>query len=157
MPLEKVAPKIREFRIKFTEPSKTKQSFRDSVNINAIVEKYNRTGEQPQGMRESTPQYGDVSAVRSYHESLTLIRESEAAFAMLPSHIRDHCLNDPAELLALACDPDRVDEAVELGIIDAKPADLEVAPEQAAVPGVDPPEAEGTPPAPEGETTPESK
>lgn len=159
MPLEKVAPKIREFRIKFTEPSKTKQSFRDEVNINTIVERYNRTGEQPQGMRDATPQYGDVSAVKSYHESLNLIRESEAAFAMLPSHIRDHCLNDPAELLALACDPDRQAEAIELGIIDAPEDDLVVDP--AASTQVQAPSTQvqegGIAPAPEGETPLESK
>lgn len=143
----------RRFAITFTQPSKTKQSERDACNINSIVAKYNRTGEQPQNMRSVTPQYGDFSAVENLHAALNLVNDSMRSFAELPSHIRDHCNNDPAQLLELASDPERREEAIDLGIIDATPADLEAIADQAATPGVDPPPETGeTPP----ETPPET-
>lgn len=90
----------RRFAITFTQPSKTKQSERDACNINSIVAKYNRTGEQPQNMRSVTPQYGDFSAVENLHAALNLVNDSMRSFAELPltsgitaTTIRPSCLS----------------------------------------------------------------
>lgn len=133
-------------------PSRTKQSEREACNINSIVAKYNRTGEQPQNMRTVTPNYGDVSSVLSLHAALNLVNDSMRAFAELPSHIRDHCNNDPGQLLELASDPERLDEAIALGIVDApEPAEITAAEITTTVePGVEAP-------ATGGETTTETE
>lgn len=109
-------------------PSRTKQGDRDAVDINAIVAKYHKTGVLP-GMRD-IPEYGDDTASTTLHESLNIVRDAEAAFATLPSVVRDACGNDPGQLLDLVADPARRDEAIELGLIDKPVGDP-----QKAVPG----------------------
>lgn len=103
--------------IRFDEPSLTKQSDRDSVDLNSIVAKYLRTGEAP-GMK-GLPAYGDYSASTTLHDSMNIVRDAEAAFASLPAEVRDACNNDPGALLDLVADPARQEEAIALGLIEA--------------------------------------
>lgn len=136
----------RKYRIHFDEPSKTKQSERDLVDINSIVAKYLKTGEMP-GMK-GLPTYGDVSAAPTLHESLNLVRDTEAAFATLPARVREAVGNDPEQLLALVSDPERIDEAIELGLVEAPPPEpVAPAPTPAPEGGDTPPITEGNPPA----------
>lgn len=129
-------PARRRQAIKFNDASRTKQSDKTQADINSIVAKYNRTGVTP-GMR-TIPQYGDFSAVQTLHEALNLVRDATTAFASLPAHIRDACGNNPVELLELVADPDRRQEAEELGLVE--PDEILPAPVAAPQPGEETPE-----------------
>lgn len=106
----------RPHAITFTDASRTKQSDRDSVNINSIVAKYNKTGILP-GMK-NLPEYGDFTASTTLHESMNIVKEAEAAFASLPAEVRAAVGNDPGALLDLVADPAQRDKAIELGLIE---------------------------------------
>ena len=56
----------------FCGPGRTKQSFRDKVNINSIIAKHRRTG-MLNHVNGKTPFYGDVSGVIGYQESLEVV------------------------------------------------------------------------------------
>lgn len=101
--------------IAFPEASLTKQADGPGVNLNTIMAKYQRTGIEP--VQKNLPNYGDFSARTTLHEALNLVRESENAFAALPSAIRDAVHNDPGELLDLVSDPEQRSRAIELGLI----------------------------------------
>lgn len=113
-------------------PSRTKQADREEADINSIVAKYNRTGVAP-GMKH-LPEYGDDTASKTLHESMTIVREAEAAFASLPAEVRDAVGNDPANLLDLVADPDRVEQAIKLGLVDAPEVPWEPGPKSGEVP-----------------------
>lgn len=100
--------------IVFDGESRTKQSFKESCNINTILSQYVRTG-VVQGAA-TPPTYGDLNPV-DYQSALNLIIEAEDAFSSLPSGLRKRFDNDPAEYLAFSSDPSNRDEMVKLGLI----------------------------------------
>lgn len=56
-------------QIEFTEPSMTQQSHKDSVDINKIIARYDRTGVLPPS--RANPMYGDVTAfAKPFQEAL---------------------------------------------------------------------------------------
>lgn len=119
----------------FTEPSMTKQSYKEEADINNIVNQYHRTGLLPQGTRQ--PMFGDFSSGDDFAESLIRIQEAQADFDALPSAIRTEFGNDPAQLLSFMQDPENLEEAIEMGLYPA--------PEKEPVPAAAEPEK--TPPA----------
>lgn len=98
-----------------TEPSKTKQAFRDEVDINRIMERFNATGQMPP-MRPQG-RFGDFTGATDYLEAATRVLDARRSFDELPSDIRDYCDNDPAELIDLMHNPERLEEAQDLGLI----------------------------------------
>lgn len=94
---------------KFTQPSLTKQSFRDECDISVIVRNFAVTGTLPQKRQE--PQYGvahgdfqeaqfALAAARSTFE--TLSPEVRAKYGDLNEIVR--AMNDPARASELASD-----------------------------------------------------
>lgn len=108
------------------DPGHTKQSFREETDINAIVERANRTGQLPQ-MIASDPMYGDFSSVPDYQTALNLVVKAEEQFMGLSAHVRDRFYNDPARFLEFMGDPNNAAEIVKLGLAtargDARPED----------------------------------
>lgn len=102
------------------ELSRTKQSFKDEVNINKIIEKYNKTGQFPQ-LLNSNPKYGDFSTALSYQESLNTIMLANEQFNALSSKVRKKFNNDPVELLKFVSDAKNLEEMYDLGLA-VKPA-----------------------------------
>lgn len=102
------------------EKSRTKQSFAEETDINAIMRKYLSSGIMPH-IASSPPRYGDFSSAGDYLESMNKVKDAEQRFADLPSNVRDHVDNDPAKLLELAYDESRRDELVELGLLPPEP------------------------------------
>lgn len=101
------------------ERSKTKQSFAEETDINAIMRKYLATGIlEHQNM--SPPRYGDFTSADGYLSAMNKVKRAEELFAGLPAKVRDHVENDPSKLLALVFDPKRREEAAELGLVDPK-------------------------------------
>jgi len=98
------------------EPSLTQQSFKDQVDVNNIVKKYQTTGEwlhltKKQGI------YADVSEITDYQESLYKIARAQDAFMSLPGDLRQQFGNDPAQLLAFLQDPANREKAQQMGLI----------------------------------------
>jgi len=95
---------------------RTKQSFKDQVNINIIYEKAKRGGLVPQSGR--TPMYMDVSEVGDYQQSIHVVMQAEKAFMQLPAKVRERMANDPGRLVDYLADPDNEAEAIKYGLIN---------------------------------------
>lgn len=98
--------------------SLTKQAFHAECDINAIIARARRTGFQPPFKTGGI--YGDFSAFTDYRDSLHLIEQAQADFMALPATVRDRFQNDPTNLLLFIADANNRQEAIDLGIIDAK-------------------------------------
>ncbi|QXP07924.1 MAG: internal scaffolding protein [Arizlama microvirus] len=101
-------------QVTFSEPSRTKQSFKDESDINNILKKYRQTGVFPLASQQG--QYGDFSQVTDYQSALNQVAIARSAFTSLPSHIRERFLNDPARFISFAEDPKNSREMIELGL-----------------------------------------
>lgn len=98
------------------EKSMTEQSHKKKCDINNIMKKYRQTGELP--LSSKTPMYGDFSSGETYHEACNLIIEAKEDFMKLPSEIRKRFGNDPGKLVDFLNDPNNLEEAMDLGIIE---------------------------------------
>lgn len=94
------------------EPSLTRQSEKDSCDINKIVNTYRQTGRLPQ-LRQGL--YADISQMGDYREALEQVRTADEMFYQLPSDLRLHFDNDPAVFLDFVSDPENIDEMKQLG------------------------------------------
>lgn len=121
--------------------SRAKQSFRQETDINSIMAKYHATG-MLERVNRAVPRYGDFSSVDDYQGCLDKIQEADRQFNELPSAVRDHVDNDPAEFLRMALDPEREQELRDLGLLP-----IGEVPE--VPPGVDPKEVRVAPEKPQ--------
>lgn len=76
---------------------KTDQSFRDSCDINYIMERYMKKGVAPVMRKEGL--YDDFSNVMDYQEAQNCIIEAEEQFRNLPASLRKRFENDPGKFL----------------------------------------------------------
>ncbi len=109
-------PKL-PIRLHFSEPSRTKQSFKDETDINTIMARFQKTG-MLEFVNKHEPQYGDVTALDFQNSMLSVVKAREM-FADLPSKVRDRFENDPAKLLEFLDNPENRDEAILLGLAKA--------------------------------------
>lgn len=121
-------------------PDLTLQQYKDDTDVNVLMRRFGVTGQLP--VSSVKPFYGDFSEVGSYQDALNRVREAEAAFAALPSKVRNRFRNDPGELIAFVMDASNVDEARELGLL---PRELAAAGAAGAgeKPAESPPSADG--------------
>jgi len=94
--------------------SRTKQSFKDEVNINTIV-KRGLDRVEPNPSRK--PRYGDFTTGGDYQEMMNATAEAQSDFQLLPSGIRATFDNDVANMLDFLSDPANKKEAIEMGLI----------------------------------------
>lgn len=115
---EKVVKRsTKRLQIKFTEPSLTKQEFKEETDINYIIKRATITGELPSSQK--TPVYGDfTNGPQDYKTALNMVLEAQEQFDSFPSKVRDRFKNDPAELLAFVANEQNRDEAIALGLIE---------------------------------------
>lgn len=99
----------------------TKQSFKDSCDVNKIMEKYELTGVLDDGQSIGGPRYIDCTGLLSYQESLNVVMEAEASFMDLTAKVRSRFENNPAIMLEFLSNPANAKEAMELGLINGKP------------------------------------
>jgi len=102
-----------------TMPSKTRQSEKQSCDINFIVRQYRKTG-QIAHMKLGIPQYADVSEVGDFRGAMERVRTATEYFEHLPAKVRDHFGNSPAAFLDAATDPSRIPELEKLGLVAKK-------------------------------------
>lgn len=109
------------------QTSMTKQHFKDEVDINNILAKFQKTGLIDHVKKNSS--YINLPNALEYHDAMNLTIEAQASFDGLPSSIRKEFQNDPQIFLAFVADPKNVDRMRTLGILnplpDAKKSDAE--------------------------------
>ena len=106
----------------FSDPSMTKQSFKDECDINVILARYENTGmyRDPLTTRGScAPLFDDFTAAPDYMDAQNFVIEAGEMFDALPSRIRKRFGNSPAQLLEFLADSANVSEAISLGLISA--------------------------------------
>lgn len=99
---------------------RTKQAFRDEVNINSIMAKWARTG-VIEHLAGKAPTFGDFTNNTSYQDALNQISEADLSFSRLSAAIRDRMHNNPGELIDFLADEANAEEAVKLGLLVATP------------------------------------
>lgn len=107
----------------FTEPSMTKQAPANEVDINQIMDRYLKTGELPS---PRPAQYGDATEIPDFETAMQIVIAGQNAFEALPAKLRERFGNDPAQFLAFIDDPANYDEAVKLGLVQAKETPVSV-------------------------------
>lgn len=104
----------RPHAITFTEPTLTQQHQRDEVDVNNIMKRYVKSGVIDH-VNKNEPFYGEVPACQ-YHEAVEQIKLADDMFSELPSPIRKHFDNDPAQFLAFVQDPRNKDDLYTMGL-----------------------------------------
>lgn len=129
--------------------SMTKQSFKDSCEINNILAKYNKTG-VIEHVNQHSGDYKFATSL-SFTEAQQMVAKAQSMFNELPAQARARFENDPAKFLAHFENYENTEEAAnelfELGIgYQPDPNDF---PENLPKPEVDevPPESGEEPPA----------
>lgn len=105
-------------------PSLTQQHFANEADINTIMSKYNRTGflVDPLVPRTRQPLFGDFGAMPDFkgiQDQLALAKEK---FMSLPAALRKRFNNNAALLLDFLQDPQNLEEAIRLGLVE-RPAE----------------------------------
>jgi len=104
------------------EPTLAQQHFADEVDINTIVERYQKTGllVDPSKINESRRAiYGDFTNSADFFTAQAQILKAEEAFLTLPPKLRLRFENNPAMLIDFLDNPQNLKEAVELGLVTA--------------------------------------
>ncbi len=114
------------------------------VDINSIVRKYKKTGQLP--ALTEPGHYGNFHLADDFHDAQNRILLAEDLFMALPSEVRKRFDNDPGEFLEFVNDPENLEEAQELGLLEKPRAAHLVPPEPVIPPEKAPP---GAQPAPE--------
>ena len=100
------------------EPSMARQEFKDEVDINNIMKKYDdRLNAVP---FTASGQYGDFSQITEFRDMLDTVIYAQEAFASLPASMRKRFGNDPALLLEFLQDEANYDEGVKLGLLQER-------------------------------------
>ena len=101
------------------DASLTQQHFKDECDINNILRQFNITGILPES--SISPRYGDFTGVVDYHSALNQVIAAEDEFMSLPATLRARFENDPAQLIEFLNNPENLNEAVSLGLVEKKP------------------------------------
>jgi len=98
-------------------PSMTRQSEMDACDIHNILKQFSQTGfEELVRQNAAKGQYADLTSLPDYQEALDTVLGAQAAFAALPSQVRERFRNDPARFVEFLADPANQDEAIRLGL-----------------------------------------
>lgn len=104
----------RRVQIFFSQPSLTKQEFKDETDINNIVKRYRDTGELPP---QRQGRYEDVSQIPDYHQALEIVKTAQESFQLLPAKVRAEFNNDPGTMLQWLDKPENQSRAYEIGLL----------------------------------------
>lgn len=96
-------------------PGRTRQSEKDSCDINKLMAKYERVGSIPGPDRELL--FADVSNVGDFREALERVEHAQEMFMKQPAKLRARFANDPAEFLDFCSDENNRSEMKELGLL----------------------------------------
>lgn len=97
------------------DPTLTKQSFAEEVDINTIVRRFHLTGEIPQNVR--MPTFEDFTGVTDFHTAMNAIAVAREAFDKMPAEVRARFNNDPGAFVDFTADKNNLAEARKLGMV----------------------------------------
>jgi len=98
----------------------TQQQFKDEVDVNNIVNKFDKTGVVTH-LNSKTPRYGFAESV-DFKEAMDTVTDASEAFEDLPANVREYFNNDPQSFLEGLNDPNHQQILSELGIKFIDPA-----------------------------------
>lgn len=107
-------------------PSRTQQHMKETVDINNIVARYQRTGALDHFNKHGAT-YGEVPSV-DFREAMEIVRHGQHLFADLPSSLRERFNHSPEEFLAFVQNPENRDEMADLGLLRPEAATTVAAP-----------------------------
>lgn len=128
------------------EPSMTKQSFAKELDVNRIIQKYNRTGV----LQKATDFEGVYGEFNSYdlREAIEKVDKATEIFMEVPSDIRGQFENDAGAFIDYVTNPENIKQVRDWGLAKAEPPPTEPVSEPPATPPATPPvEPPATPPA----------
>lgn len=96
-------------------PSLTSQEFKDEVDINVMLRKFNVTGQLP--VNVVLPTYGDFTGLTDYRSAIEVIQAADAEFMKLPAEIRARFGHSPQAFLEFCSDARNKDELKRLGLL----------------------------------------
>lgn len=98
----------------------TKQSHKAECDIHNILRQYQRTGILEHVARGQQA-FIELPDALDYQASLHVIANAQAAFAALPSTVRDHFSNSPELFLSAFTDPTQHSTLADLGLLTTPP------------------------------------
>lgn len=96
----------------------TDQTAAPDCDINVILSRFALTGQAPVA---PPPTYADLTGLRSYKESLDVVRAADDIFASFDASVREKFANDVSLFLDWVQDPTNLSTAQRLGLV-APPA-----------------------------------
>lgn len=131
MPRSRYDAPVHEVK-EFKEPTRTKQSQANHVNVNQIVARHQRTGVIDHWSGR-VPMYGDYSLSVDLHSAMNLALQAEDMFAALPASVRKVADNDPVRFLELLAEEEGSAQLVAAGLdVAPRPGDSDYEPPEAA-------------------------
>ncbi len=118
----------KRFSIETPGKSMTQQALANESDINKIMAKAIRTGQPPPSVHERQAQFGDFTQITSFHQAQTALVHAQNEFNTLPAKIRSYFDNDPEKLIKFLDDPDNLEEAVQMGLVQPPPSEEEEPP-----------------------------
>lgn len=124
----------------YIPPRRVKQSFVAECDINTILKQYSQTGQiRHMNAKAAMGTYADLPDDVDFQTSLHTVQAAQAAFATLPSKVRDRFANDPARFLEFMADASNAEEAAKLGLL-SQPKETPPAPPPPSAPESNDPE-----------------
>lgn len=111
------------------EPTLTVQSEAENCDINVILKRFGQGVPPP--INNRPPLDTDWDQVTSFQSAMELVVQARTSFMEVPADIRARFNNDPQKFLEFIYNDSNYDEALKLGLIEARP-DAEVAPSGAS-------------------------
>ena len=108
-----------ESALECLDESKAIQSAEEESNINTIVRRFGISGELPGGY--DMPKSGDFTGIPDFHTAMNLVRKAQEEFVKVPADVRARFNNDPGRFMDFFDDPANYDEALRLGLVNARP------------------------------------
>lgn len=103
------------------KPCQTDQTGKDTVDLNAVMKRYEKTGKLTEliqlGMGGEGGFYGDFTDAPTFQEALNITIHAQQQFALLDAAVRERFKNDPAQFLAFVGDQKNVDEMEKMGLL----------------------------------------
>ncbi len=131
---------------KYERPGRTKQSFKDSTDINKILIKARKTGTLSH-LQKHGAEYGDFSDMPTLLDAHARLSRGQEIFDELPAEVRRDFKNDAAEFFTFVNDPANVGKLAEILPQVAEPGDY--VPQVNVVAGLNTGGPEEAPTAPE--------
>jgi len=99
------------------EPDMAQQQYKDSTDVNTIMNKYEKTGVVTH-LAKSQGYFKELGEPEDLLDAKMRLIKAERAFDALPAEIRAQCDHNPANFLTMLKDPTKKELLTQYGILD---------------------------------------